>query len=179
MILKRFSLVFIVLFSVFACNKLKGPKKPDNLISKDKMVAILIDAKLIASASSKSKLVMRDRGLNTETYIYDKFNIDSLQFALSNNYYAFHIEDYQDIYKRIEDSLEVLKAELKETKSAEWKAKTKREADSLQSIHVKKDSLNLTRQANDGLLKPKKVILKDKEAEVERLIKPVSDGDFQ
>lgn len=179
MILKRLGLVFIVLFSAFACSKLKGPEKPENLISKDKMVAILIDAKFISSASSKNKLIMRDSGLNVETYIYEKYNIDSLQFALSNSYYAFYIEDYADIYTRITDSLEVLQAELKEIESEEWKEKTKKEADSLKATYKNKDSLGISAKTLKEPIKIDDALSEESAVEIEDLIKPVSDSDFQ
>ncbi len=175
----RFCFVFILLFSAFSCNKLKGPEKPEHLISKDKMVAILIDAKFIASTGSKNKLIMRSKGLDTETYIYKKYNIDSLQFALSNNYYAFHINEYEAIYKRVVDSLAVLEAELKETKSAEWKQKTKREADSLQATYIKKDSLGIKTKVMKRSLKRDNRLLEEDIKEIEGLIKPASDSDFQ
>ena len=113
MILRRFILFVGLFFIVIACNNLKGPEKPKNLISKDRMVDILLDAKLIRSANSKNKIIMRDSSLNINTYVYEKHKIDSLQFALSNNYYAFHVDDYEEIYTTLADSLEKLKATLK------------------------------------------------------------------
>ena len=133
MIKKQFiiSLGFILLLA--ACNTVKEPEKPKNLISKEKMVDILIDSKIIASASSVNKKIMKDNGVNLGTYVFEKHNIDSLQFALSNNYYAFHIKDYEDINAKVSDSLEGLKVKFKDLKAKEWKEQTKREEDSLKS----------------------------------------------
>ncbi|WP_194766681.1 DUF4296 domain-containing protein [Tamlana sp. I1] len=114
-----------------ACNRFNGPDKPDNLISKDKMVDIMIDTKILISSNSTDKRVMRDSNLDMDTYIFKKYNIDSLQFALSNAYYAFHIEDYEEIYTKAIDSLEKLNIELKAIQAEEWKAQTKKEEEAL------------------------------------------------
>lgn len=183
MILKKLILFIVIIFTVLACNKLKGPDKPKNLISKDKMVHILIDAKLITSASSKNKIIMRDSSLNSKTYIYEKYKIDSLQFALSNDYYAFNIKDYEDIYTRVSDSLLKLKKELKAIEAQEWKEKTKREADSLAKVLEEKkknrDSLGLDFKA---LIKSDSLdigdeLLEESVKELEGLVEPISDLD--
>ncbi|WP_298556474.1 DUF4296 domain-containing protein [uncultured Algibacter sp.] len=176
MILKRLIIILIVIFTTIACNKLEGPEKPKNLISKGKMVDILIDARLITSASSKNKIIMRDSGLDMNTYIYEKYNIDSLQFALSNNYYAFHVEDYEDIYTRLADSIDKLKKELKVIEGKEWKEKTKREADSLAKVYEeqKKDSLKLKETLNNSIQKDT-MLFKEKK-ELEGLVQPISDS---
>ena len=183
MILKRLIIVFIIIFTGIGCNNLKGPKKPKNLISKGKMVDILIDAKIITSASSKNKIIMQDSGLHTNTYLYKKHNIDSMQFALSNNYYAFHIEDYEDIYTLVSDSLAKLKAKLKEKEAEEWKEKTKREADSLAKVFKEqkkiKDSLGLKEIIENDSIQIDDVLFEESLKELEGLVEPISDSVFR
>ncbi|MFV9549850.1 DUF4296 domain-containing protein [Algibacter sp. PT7-4] len=181
MILNRLILCVVLICTTIACNNLKGPKKPKNLISKDKMVNILIDAKFITSANSKNKIIMRDSGLNFNTYIYEKYNIDSLQFALSNEYYAFHIEEYEEIYTKLSDSLEALKVALKAIEAQEWKEKTKREADSLAKILEEKrkteDSLNVNETIkNDSLQTTNNTLFEESIKELEGLVEPISDS---
>jgi len=183
MILKRFILFIGIIFTVIGCNNLKGPEKPKNLISKDKMVDILIDAKLIISASSKNKIIMRDSSLNINTYVYEKHKIDSLQFALSNNYYAFHVEDYEDIYTKLADSLDRLKTKLKEKEAKEWKEQTKREEDSLEQVLKEIVRLkSLTNKDSIGALikrdsvEIEDVLLEQSIEEIEDLIEPISDS---
>ncbi|MBU2950743.1 DUF4296 domain-containing protein [Tamlana agarivorans] len=127
MILKRTWLCLGILLSVLACNKFNGPEKPKNLIPEDKMIDILIDSKLLTSANSANKRVMRDSNLNINSYVYKKYNIDSIQFAESNAYYAFHVEIYDAIYDKAIDSLERLTVKLKADEAAEWKSQTKKE----------------------------------------------------
>ncbi|MDO6760631.1 DUF4296 domain-containing protein [Tamlana sp. 2_MG-2023] len=142
MILKRILLFLGILLSVLACNRFNGPDKPKNLIPEDKMIDILIDSKLLTSANSSNKKVMRDSNLNINTYVYKKYNIDSLQFAESNAYYAFHVEVYDSIYSKAIDSLERLVVKLKDIEAAEWKAQTKKEEEEfLKSQAKEKDSI--------------------------------------
>lgn len=174
MTLKRFIAYFGVAVALVACKRINSPKKPENLISKEKMVDILIDAKLISSASNVNKTIMKNKGIDLDTYIFTKHNIDSLQFALSNNYYAFHIKDYEEIYNKVEDSLEALKTKYKDLQAQEWKEKTKREEDSLKAVLAKQENtLNL----NDTIKKDSldKATLRKKFQEEVNLIPPVSD----
>ncbi|MDO5970657.1 DUF4296 domain-containing protein [Flavivirga aquimarina] len=173
MILRRFTIYLSVIILVSACYSIDKPKKPDNLISKEKMVDILIDAKLIASANSKNRKVMENRGVKLNTYVFTKHNIDSLQFALSNEYYAFYIKDYEEIYAKVKDSLEFLNVKFKEE---EEKIRIE---DSLKLVSKKKDSLNLLK-IKDSL---KVLGIKDSLTEIpvqktlkeeNRLISPIS-----
>ena len=126
---------------LFSCNRVKGPAKPEHLISKKKMVSILIDAKFLVSANSANKKTMKDSGVNFNEFVYKKHNIDSLQFALSNDYYAFHLKDYKEIYKMVEDSLEALKVEFKALEAKEWKDKTKKEEEALKKAKQPNETL--------------------------------------
>ena len=182
MILKRLIVILIFTLSAVACNKLKGPDKPKNLISKDKMVDILIDAKILSSASSVNKIIMRDSNLNFNTYVYEKHKIDSLQFALSNNYYAFHVDEYEDIYTLVSDSLDRLKANLKEKEALEWKAQTKRESDSIEHVLKAKELVkSVTKKDSLGTLVKKDslqiedLLFEQSIEEIENLIEPISE----
>ncbi|OBQ57290.1 DUF4296 domain-containing protein [Tamlana sp. s12] len=144
MILKRVILCLGMLLS-FACNRFKGPEKPENLIPEDKMVNILIDSKLLTSTNSANKRIMKDSNLDVNTYVYRKYKIDSTQFADSNAYYAFHVEIYDDIYNKAIDSLERLHEELKTLQADEWKAQTKKEEEASLKGEAERDSLKLVK----------------------------------
>ena len=77
--------------------------------------------------------------MNLDSYVYRKHNIDSLQFALSNNYYTFYTKDYEEIYSRVIDSLDRLKAFYKdlELKEAKEVVRIKKEQDSLKATLLK------------------------------------------
>ena len=109
--LKKTVPYILTLFFVVSCYKLKEPEKPKNLISKNDMVNILIDLQLLSSITAASDLKVLDSNhVKAEKYIFNKYHIDSTQFALSNDYYAFYIDDYEDIYDKVKDSLEALNA---------------------------------------------------------------------
>ena len=84
--LKKISVILLFL-SCLACSD--KPKKPDNLISETKMEAVLYDLYMINSAKGVNRKLLEKNGFVPETYILTKHNVDSLQFAESNNYYAF------------------------------------------------------------------------------------------
>jgi hypothetical protein len=184
--LKRLAPFLGIVFLVTSCYQYKKPEKPENLISKDKMVDILIDMRLITSASSSvvNKKILENHGVNPETYVFTKHNIDSLQFALSNDYYAFYSKDYEEIYDRVIDSLKNLGAfykaiELKEEEAA----KAKKKQDSINLIN-QKDSLGLFKTQDSLKIEFKKdsltkTLLKKKLKEEGALIAPVSDTSSQ
>lgn len=153
--LKKLIPYTIVLLFVVSCYKFKEPEKPKNLISKADMVNILIDLKLIASITAANDIkVLDSSNILSEKYIYKKYNIDSTQFALSNNYYAYHLEDYESIYTKVKDSLEALSRfydALEKKELSEQRTK-----DSLKSL-VNKDSIkdiNTKKEIKRGLIKP-------------------------
>ena len=189
MILKRLSLLIGIILITTSCYQYNKPEKPKDLISKDQMANILIDIKLLTSANGKNKKILEDNNLHPETYIYRKYNIDSLRFANSNNYYAYYAEEYDEIYSKIKDSLGNLQEILKEVEKKEKEVKKRK--DSLKLINdKKKDSLNPLK-FRDSLIRIKDSIkklviekdslskLKIEKALKEGLIKPVSDTDNQ
>ena len=116
-------LAFVLLLT--SCYKINRPEKPKNLISKDKMVAILVDVSLINSAKSVNKKIIEKNGIVPNEYVYKTHGVDSITFAKSNEYYAYNINEYQEIYLKAKDSLDQLKEHYKaiETEEKEKKAK--------------------------------------------------------
>jgi len=129
------------LFLVFiACGSDKI-KKPDNLIPESKMVDIMVEITKFSSATSLKKAVL-DANENIPTeYIYKKYNIDSLQFAKSNEYYAHDLDVTKSLYERIKIRLEEERDNLK--KIQEKELKVKRTEDSIRNAdkYRIKDSL--------------------------------------
>jgi hypothetical protein len=153
-------------------------KKPKNLISKNKMADILIDARFINGATGVNRKTMEDYGADLDSYIYEKYGIDSLQFATSSNYYSENVKDYEEIFGKVIDSLEKLKTALKTLEEKETKEKEKREKDSIASLEIK-DTLNLSSSVKDSLLKarPREKIKKEIKKEEGVLITPISSKD--
>lgn len=138
--LKRFLLYMFSGLLLVSCYTFNKPNKPKHLISKKEMVNIIIDLKLLASSSGSNKKILENHGVYSEDYIYKKYHIDSSTFASNNNYYAFYINDYDDIYTKVSDSLKELSEFYKALEKKELKEKRAR--DSINSLR-KKDSLSL------------------------------------
>ncbi|WP_256467959.1 DUF4296 domain-containing protein [Seonamhaeicola sp. ML3] len=137
-----YRLTFLVLFIVFCllgCTR--SISKPKNLISKKDMVCILIDAKLISSASPLNKKILQENRVFPNSYIFKKYNIDSAQFAESNMYYTHRVKDYEEIYQMVKDSLDLLETKYKELKEAEIKIAERKSRDSLNQVLKTRDSL--------------------------------------
>jgi len=130
-----------VLFVCTSCYKFNAPEKPDNLISKDKMTYILLDLKLINAVTGRDKKVLDSAKVYPEGYVYKKYKIDSIQFAKSNAYYTYYMEDYTEIYAKVKDSLLKLKAHYDAI--LEQERKEKKIADSLKTVKKELDALEL------------------------------------
>lgn len=150
--LKQITFCLTSVLLLIACD-FGEPKKPDNLISKDKMVNVLIDAKLISSAISSNKKISEKHKLNMDTYVFKKHNIDSLQFSLSNDYYSFHIKEYEEIYIKVKDSLTKLKEKYVKIKRDKEEALEMQEQKKRDSIGEKNSFKKNIKQEGD-LIKP-------------------------
>jgi hypothetical protein len=76
------------------------------------MVLILSESYTGNAARSINNRIMRDEVIELDSLIFKKFEIDSLQFAQSNAYYASQFNDYIEILKRVEERLVSQKAEI-------------------------------------------------------------------
>ena len=96
---------FILLAS---CQDIDRTPKPDNLIPEDKMVEVLTELSILHGARSYNKSLMEAKGINAYPYLTNKFGIDSVQLVQSNNYYAQNYKEYERIYDRVKERLEIL-----------------------------------------------------------------------
>ena len=107
--MKKVSVLFFC-FALFVGCQNNPIEKPDNLIDQDKMVDIMFDISVLEAMKSQTTVVLETNNINPNTYIYKKHNIDSLQFAKSDKYYASDVKKYKEIFdavnKRIEEQIE-------------------------------------------------------------------------
>ena len=137
--MKKAALILLLLLISSCAEKLL--EKPDNLISKDTMVDILNDLAILNAAKNTNVMVLRNHGIEPMQYIYEKYEIDSLQFVESDRYYASLPEEHEKIYIAVEaklqdeeDRLSTEKKErdsLKRVESEAARLKTKKTKDSL------------------------------------------------
>lgn len=96
----------LLLIALFSCNE-NLIEKPDNLIPEDKMVAVLMDLAIVNAAKSTNISVLHDNDIEPMAYVFKKYDIDSLQFVESDNYYASLPKgEYERIYKAVDAELE-------------------------------------------------------------------------
>lgn len=141
--MKKYIWCLIVLIGMVSCKE-GAVSKPDNLLSKEQMANVLYDVTLINAMKGVDKKGLDASFLHFDAYIYKKHNIDSAQFASSNNYYSANPLQYDKIYELVNAQL------LKERTLVEAEMKKEQERrDSVQK--VKKEAL----KKKDTLPKPK------------------------
>jgi len=140
MLRKIIVLIFVALIS-FSCDNKDRPPKPSNLIPKDEMANILYDLYIVNAAKGVNRKVLEKRNLVPETYVLTKYNIDSTQFAQSNNYYAFDTEEYTTIVESVKSRLEREKKEV-EVLQKKQQEDAKRKRDSIKSQNETKSKAN-------------------------------------
>lgn len=145
-----FSFLMGLVLLFFACDDKHKPQKPNNLIPKDQMERILYDLYIVNSAKGINKKVLEQNNVIPETYILTKYNIDSLQFVQSNDYYAFDSEGYKTIIENVKARLQKEKKFFEDLEKKEGKA-AKQRRDSISNLNkMKRDSIQkaLKKQAD-------------------------------
>lgn len=135
--MKQLSLLLaIVLF--WSCAKTSRPEPPVNLLSKDLMADVLYEMFIINSAKGSSMKILQQNGIDPDTYVLRKYEIDSASFVDSNNYYAYDFDAYRDIMnaiqERVEREKETYEAQLEQEQEA-----AKKRADSIKKLMPKKE----------------------------------------
>ena len=103
--MKKLMFIFLVLFS---CSfTIEKKEVPDNLISEEEMINILYDMSLISVSKGINKRILENNGMKPKKYILKKYDIDSLQFVSSNEFYSKDLERYLSIYEEVLNKLEV------------------------------------------------------------------------
>lgn len=120
-----------LVLSFVSCQEIEKPKKPKNLIPKDKMVEVLYDITLLNAVRSYSPKIIAESDIDYRDYVYKKHEIDSVQFAQSSAWYSHRIDTYLAIYNQVEEKL-------------------------VEQKRIWKDSLELEKKIQDSLAKIKK-----------------------
>ncbi len=95
--------MFLTLWLLACADKLI--EKPENLIPRDRMAEILYDMALLNAIDNSHPQVLEENDLEVMEFVYDKYGVDSLQFASSDLYYASVPAEYQKIYEAVEARL--------------------------------------------------------------------------
>lgn len=99
--MKRLFTYLIIGLLIWGCAE-KNPK-PQDLISEKNMEEILYDLTLLQAIRSTNYMLFEQNNIQPDVYIYEKYGIDSLQFASSHKYYISDSENYEKMLTRIID----------------------------------------------------------------------------
>lgn len=85
--------------------------KPDRLLDQETMTDIVFDLAVLQAADGifSDKLVQNN--INSNTFIYKKYKIDSLTYYQNQRYYAADIVLYKQMHQEVLDRLDKLKKE--------------------------------------------------------------------
>ena len=137
-------LIYIILI-FYSCGSLNEENaKPNNLIPEDKMIDILYDMSLISVSKGINKRILENNGMKPKKYILKKYNIDSLQFVVSNEYYSKDLEIYLSIYEEVLNKLQLNREIIIDSIENYKKDRAKRSQE-----------INLESAKNNKLTKPK------------------------
>ncbi|WP_084677482.1 DUF4296 domain-containing protein [Altibacter lentus] len=137
----------LVLLMSMACQDVKRPERPDDLISEEKMVDIFVDAYLMNAARSISVQTINESGIKLDSILYKKYAIDSLQFVKSNAYYTANLNGYIDLFTKVESRLQ----DIKEEKDSLQKVFQKEEGFQQKIDSVKQEQTLVQPVASDSL----------------------------
>lgn len=121
---KLITILFLILF--YSCNTKNEIKKPKKLIDKEVMEKILYDLAILQGIKSSKPDIFAKNKVNPKTYIYQKYNIDSLQLVENNQYYASDIENYQEIFNNVVERISKEKIIIDTLNQREARATTKK-----------------------------------------------------
>ncbi|MDB2494564.1 DUF4296 domain-containing protein [Flavobacteriaceae bacterium] len=94
-----------------SCQDVQKPEIPTNLISQEDMVGILTDVYVSNAARNVNNKLLRNKNIKLDSVIFIKYKVDSLQFALSNDYYSSNLDIYRELLIKVQEKLKVLQTE--------------------------------------------------------------------
>lgn len=128
--MKKIILLLSILI-IGACSGKNEIPKPEKPIDKEVMENILYDLALLQALKSYSPEKLTQNKINSSTYIYQKYKIDSLQFVENNKYFASKIDEYNLMFERVNQRLLKQKTAVDTILKREEKVKTKKTNDSI------------------------------------------------
>lgn len=103
----KLSTIFVGFLLFLSCTSNTILKPPKDLIPKEEMISIFVDLHL-AQAGKNVKNLQQKRDENYFQLVYDKYQIDTVRFKESNEYYASLIDEYHAMFVEVESRLTTL-----------------------------------------------------------------------
>ena len=99
--------ITLLAFILIACQFSKH--KPDSILEQEAFENMLFDVYLLQSSEIYYPEILTKNGINSMTYIYEKYRLDSLSYAENINFYSSNFKNYHQIHlqikQRVEDKL--------------------------------------------------------------------------
>lgn len=134
----KFKVILIaVSLVVFSCGN-NDTEKPEKLIDQDTMEKIIYDLSMLQAIKGHDATLLPKNSINPKTYIYQKYKVDSSQFALSNNYYASDITLYKKMFDNVIEKISLDKKAVEAKIRKEFLATQKRLKDSIKKANKNK-----------------------------------------
>ena len=162
--MKNFVVIVLVLFLSVSCKK-ELVKQPKGLIEREKMIDIMYDLSLLEAIKYQNPLSLDSSDTSQKRFVWQKYKVDSLQFAQSNIYYAADYEGYKEMFdeiakrleknQRVADSLTKIdeKKAAKEKKNKEKISGQAHKTDKAKLVKVNVDSIRRTMQMKKAIQK--------------------------
>jgi hypothetical protein len=94
----------LILVLVISCST-RMMEPPEDLIEEGVFSDILYDIAVLKAVHSTSPATLENQGILIMPYIYDKYDVDSLQLINSNKYYSTLGDRYFKLFESIETRL--------------------------------------------------------------------------
>jgi hypothetical protein len=122
--MKREVYIFILgLLSLAACAD-NVVEKPENLIPKDVMVDVYYDISILNGLKSTGADKLERIDLDPDTFLFEKYGIDSTQLAKSSIFYTSNAALQLEMFTEVEARLQRLKDTIDARREREQKRKT-------------------------------------------------------
>lgn len=128
----RFYKILFSLTVLFLC-ACSSDNAPNNLIDKEKFIPLMVDVHLADGYLAPGSQItdsLRYRGNGLYNAIFKKYDVDSVQFKKSFQYYSYHLNDMNDIYKEVVARLQAKNDSIVKIQAAEEMRKAKIKMDS-------------------------------------------------
>lgn len=106
--MKKFLGIFVAIF-IISCSKNPVPK-PDNLLDDEVMTDILFDIAILQAADGSMTYRLAENNIKVNTFIYDKYKIDSVTYFQNQKYYAADTKKYKKMYQEVLSRLDEIKS---------------------------------------------------------------------
>ena len=120
-------IISILLFTLFACNE-ETEMIPDNVLSQEKMVSVMVDVQLVEAALIVNQLKgdeAKEAAVNYYDSVMKQHNISREEFDVSFKYYAEHPGLMEQIYDEMLNELSKRQAEVENEKRKEKRLRRK------------------------------------------------------